>query len=81
MPTNKKEYQQEYMKKYVSDSKTITCDICDGSFKSYSKYRHVKTKKHTQAIKDKSSNVNEINMANLTKKIDEIHKMLNKTKF
>ena len=50
MPTNTKLYMGSYMNKYVANSKDIHCDICGGKYKTYSKYRHIKTKKHIQAI-------------------------------
>ena len=44
-----------YMGKYVANSNDIHCDICGGKYKTYSKYRHVKTKKHIQAVEDKNN--------------------------
>ena len=51
-----KEEQNNYMKKYIARSESITCPICGGEFKNYSKYKHDKTIKHIKAlvaIKDK----------------------------
>ena len=74
MPSNGKEYQAEYMKKYVTNAQNINCEICGGKYKTYSKYRHVKTKKHLQAEnRSKVPNVIEV----LMNKIDRIEKIIN----
>lgn len=51
-----KEEQNTYMKKYIANSESITCPVCGGIFRNYSKYKHDKTIKHIKAlvaIKDK----------------------------
>lgn len=51
-----KEEQNEYMKEYIAKAPTVTCPVCGGQFKTYSKYKHDKTQKHLKglvAIKDK----------------------------
>ena len=52
MPSNGKEYQTDYMKKYVANAESTTCETCGGKYKTYSKYRHMKTKKHMNAQRD-----------------------------
>lgn len=54
-PKNKEE-QNTYMKKYIADAPSVKCPVCDGTFKTYAKYKHDKSKKHIKAliaIKDK----------------------------
>jgi hypothetical protein len=66
---DKKEYQKEYMRNYIANSESITCPVCGGSFHTYSKYKHDRTKKHLQAlldIKDKEEK------AELKKKEEEL---------
>ena len=76
MPSNGKEYQTEYMKKYVTNAQSINCEICGGKYKTYSKYRHVKTKKHILAENSsKVPNANSIEV--LMNKIDRIEKIIN----
>ncbi len=51
-----KESQSEYMKKYIAEAPSVDCPVCGGSFKTYAKYKHDKSKKHLLAliaIKDK----------------------------
>jgi hypothetical protein len=51
-----KEEQNTYMKKYIARAESITCPVCGGEFRNYSKYKHDKTIKHIKAlvaIKDK----------------------------
>jgi len=51
MPTNTKEYQSEYMKKYnLKRNNVITCDICGSQYKEYNKYKHIRTRKHVDRI-------------------------------
>jgi len=53
---DKKEYNRDYMKNYISNAQSIICPICGGSMKTYNKYKHDKTDKHLHAllqIKDK----------------------------
>jgi len=42
-----KEKSKEYMNEYVKSSNAIDCP-CGGVFRNYSKYKHVKTAKHTE---------------------------------
>ena len=54
-PKDKKK-TNEYMKEYIKDAEDIQCQICDGRYKDYSKYKHDKTIKHMKgllAIKEK----------------------------
>ena len=47
MPSNSKEYMNEYMKQYIAKkSEIIVCPVCDTEYKKYNKYAHNKTKKH-----------------------------------
>lgn len=48
---NSKEYMRDYMKKYIKESPTVTCAICDAKYKKYKKDRHEKTKKHMDKVK------------------------------
>ena len=48
---NTNEYMKKYMKKYIAESATIICTECEGHYKSYRRYRHIKSKKHN-AVKD-----------------------------
>ena len=48
---NTNEYMKQYMKKYIAESATIICTECEGHYKSYRRYRHIKSKKHN-AVKD-----------------------------
>jgi hypothetical protein len=50
MPSNKKEYMKEYMRKYVKECESICCDVCQGKYKKYNKYSHLKTNKHILAL-------------------------------
>jgi hypothetical protein len=40
-------YMKEYMKDYTKDKPTIVCEICNGKYKAYQKYKHNKGKIHT----------------------------------
>lgn len=61
MPTNSKDYQREYMKKYNEKKSTsVTCEACGGKYKEYSKYIHYKTNKHQYAL---LNNINEVRMS------------------
>ena len=54
MPTNKKEYMNEYIREYNLKKKAegkIPCD-CGGSYYSYKKHKHVKTKFHLTNIQN-----------------------------
>ena len=42
----------EYMKSYIANSERITCEICDGHYKTYAKYKHLKTQKHVKALEE-----------------------------
>ena len=44
----------EYMKNYIANSESITCEICGGKYKTYSKYKHVKSQKHIAALDELS---------------------------
>ena len=63
MPTNSKEYSKEYMRKYIKESESINCDICEGKYKRYSRYVHNKSKRHLNAIAGNllTDKVNEMN--------------------
>ena len=62
MPSNSKDYQREYMKRYASDKlkggAVVTCDVCDKTYKKYCKSKHNATKYH-QSFKDKSDSESE----------------------
>jgi hypothetical protein len=49
MPSNKSEYQKEYMRNYIKNSTTVQCEICGSSFKKYKSYRHNQSNKHIKA--------------------------------
>ena len=40
----------DYMKEYIKNSESIDCQICGGRYKTYSKYKHVKSQKHLTAV-------------------------------
>ena len=39
-------YQKEYMRNYIKIATECKCDICDGKYKSYNKYKHYNSKFH-----------------------------------
>jgi hypothetical protein len=43
-----KKHYQTFKEKHVF---TIDCDVCGGTYNYYSKYTHVKSKKHTNCVK------------------------------
>lgn len=45
MVKNDNEYQKQYMKKYIADSKQVICP-CGGKYKGYRLSSHNKTKRH-----------------------------------
>lgn len=67
--TDMKAYQKEYkakhkaeannyMKEYIKKAEDIVCPLCQGRFKTYSKYKHEATQKHLKAlIASKDANV------------------------
>jgi hypothetical protein len=73
MPSNGKEYQTIYMKKYITNAEQIHCETCGGKYKTYSKYRHMRTKKHMNA---EHNNVSKSELQTLTEKVDQISKIL-----
>jgi len=62
-----KQKAKDYMNSYVEKSVAIEC-ACGGTFRNYSKYKHVKTAKHTEffaqmekyALKQKEEELNKI---------------------
>ena len=50
MGKNSPEYIKDYMRDYVNKAETETCDLCQGEYKAYNKYRHKKAKKHINAM-------------------------------
>lgn len=74
MPSNRAEYMKEYMKKYVTNSESVKCEVCQGKYKTYSKYNHLKTKKHLSA----QNKTNEIKTSLSDEEIKAIKRMLNK---
>ena len=48
---DKPDYMKNYMREYTKKNKNnIICPICGGKYKSYSKYLHLKTKKHSMIL-------------------------------
>ena len=47
-----KEEQSAYMKGYIKNAESLTCPVCGGKFKTYSKYKHDQTSKHLKALID-----------------------------
>ena len=57
---DRKAKNREYMKKYMENSETITCEKCGAKYKAYKKYRHEKTQKHLLGqYKKKEENMKE----------------------
>jgi len=61
----------------------VKCDICDGSYSRSSRYNHMKTKKHQNALKYRKigekldiEDVNIIKMEELEQKLHEMSKTL-----
>tara|TARA_R110000868_G_scaffold105239_2_gene289500 strand:+ start:10069 stop:10335 length:267 start_codon:yes stop_codon:yes gene_type:complete len=44
---NKIEYMKDYMKDYIKNKPTLICEICNGKYKAYQKYKHNQGKIHT----------------------------------
>jgi hypothetical protein len=44
----------EYMKQYIANSQSVTCETCGGHYKTYAKYKHIKTQKHLKALDELS---------------------------
>lgn len=47
---DKKEYNREYMRKYIKNADNIFCEYCGKTYKSYRKYKHEKTKLHIDNV-------------------------------
>ena len=74
MPTNNKEYSKEYMRKYIKESESINCDICEGKYKRYSRHIHNKSKRHQNAI---AGNLQTNNMTDLMKRLNKLELIVN----
>ena len=48
-PLNK-EKVNSYMKEYIAKAESLTCEACQGRYKSYSRYKHEQTEKHLKAL-------------------------------
>jgi hypothetical protein len=48
------EANNEYMKQYIANSERITCEVCGGHYKTYARYKHLKTQKHIKALEELS---------------------------
>jgi hypothetical protein len=62
MVSNTTEYMNRYMRKYVANACTETCQTCGKQYKSYHKYRHIVSKKHVKAVEGRE-------------KMDEVHQL------
>lgn len=50
--SEEKTYNQLYYEKHKDDRKVkTTCEICNGTYNTNSKYYHVRSKKHQNAVK------------------------------
>jgi hypothetical protein len=39
-----------YMREYIANAESINCEICSGKYKTYAKYKHIKSQKHIAAL-------------------------------
>lgn len=62
MTTNNKQYQSNYMKNYIINSKKIICSLCNKEYKKVYEYRHFQSKNH-KTILEFNKNFN--NLKNL----------------
>lgn len=45
-----KEKTNAYMKEYIKNATDIECTVCNGKYKSYSRYKHESTQKHLKGL-------------------------------
>jgi hypothetical protein len=50
MPTNSKEYQKTYMKKYARKSEMIHCNVCNMDLQRHSMARHCRSQTHQELV-------------------------------
>lgn len=55
MPTNNKDFQKEYMRKYRKQSNMVICEDCNTQYKTVYKYNHLFSKNHKKIIDFKQS--------------------------
>ncbi len=55
MTTNNKQYQSNYMKDYIKNSKKIICSLCNKEYKKVYEYRHFQSKNHKTILEFKNN--------------------------
>lgn len=78
MPSNTKEYMNEYMKKYIKNSKDVICDVCESTYKSYKKSVHVKGKRHLSKMSMQFLRVEVDEVTTMKQKLNELIERLEK---